>query len=111
MAAHAAALPEQILAFADGPAHIAADKHHVGSVACLASGFDVLFGEQRPEPVLVIAVRFFNAGGGAAIALMAGRAAELVGIVNLQQLRFRMTDKCLRIFVGLLFALRFMKPA
>jgi len=36
-------------------------------------------GEERPEPVLVSAMRFFNAGGGAAVALVARRTANLSG--------------------------------
>ena len=55
--------------------------------------------------MLVIAVSFFHAGGGAAVALMAGRTAKLVGIVNLQQFRLRMADERLRVFVRLLLAL------
>ena len=57
---------------------------HVGGVAGLAARFDILFGKERPQPVLVVAVSFLDAGGRASIALVAGRAAELVGIVNLQ---------------------------
>ena len=84
MAAHAALLPEQIFAFADRPSHIAADQHHVGGMAGLAAGFDVLLGKQRPQPMLIVSVRLLHAGRGAAVALVAGRAAELVGIVHLQ---------------------------
>ncbi len=83
MAAHAAALAKEIFAVVDGlPLHVAAHQHHVGGVAGLASGLRVFFGKQRPQPVLVIAVRLLDAGGGASIALMTGRAAELVRIVN-----------------------------
>ena len=62
---------------------------HVGRVASLAARFGILLGKQRPQPVLVIAVSFFDAGGGASIALVARRAAEFVGIVRLQQFRAR----------------------
>ena len=83
MAAHAAALAEKVFAAVDGfKLHVAAGQHHVGGMAILASGLRVFFGEQRPKPVLVIAVRFFHAGGGAAVALVARRAPELFWIVN-----------------------------
>ena len=78
---------------------------HVGGVAGLASGFGILFGKQRPQPVLVVAVGFLDAGGGAAVALVAGRAAELVGIVSLQQFRLGMAGEGVGILVGLLLAL------
>jgi len=51
-------------------------------MAGLATGFHISPGEERPEPVLVSAMRFFNAGGGAAVALVARRTAELIRIVN-----------------------------
>ena len=106
MAAHAALLPEQIFAVVDGlPLHIAAGQHHVGRVAILATRLRIFLGKQRPQPVLVVAVPLLDAGGGAAIALMAGRAAELFRIVNLQQLRFGMADEGLGIFIRLLLAL------
>src|SRR6516225_3633757 len=43
-----------------------------------------------------------DAGGGSSISLMAGGAAELVRIMNLQQLRRGMTGECPCIVVGLL---------
>ena len=73
MAADTASLPEQIFTFIDGlPLHIAARQHHVGRVASLTTGFNILLGEKRPQPVFVVAVRLFNARGGASIALVAG---------------------------------------
>ena len=106
MAAHAAALTEQILAVVDGlELHVAAGQHHVGGVAGLAARLRIFFGIQRPQPMLVISVRLFDAGGGASIALVAGRTAKLLRIVNLQQLRLGMADERLCVFVRLLLAL------
>ena len=102
VAAHAAALAEEIFAFVDDfPLDIAAGQHHVGGVAVLASGFDVGFREQRPQPVLVVAVGLLHAGGGAAVALVAGGASKFFGIVKLQQLRLRMADEGARVVVRL----------
>src|SRR5260370_17321073 len=56
--------------------------------------------------MLVISVGFLHARSGATIALMTGRTAELVRIVNLQQLRLGMAGESIGIFVGLLVALR-----
>ncbi len=102
MATNAAALAEQVLAFAERPAHVSADEHHVGLVAGLAAGFHVGFAEERPQPVLVVSVRLFDAGGGPSVALVARRAAKLFGIVDLQQFRFGMADECLCVVVRLL---------
>src|SRR5260370_13884333 len=74
-------------------------------MARLASGLGIFFGEQWPEPVLVVAVRFLGGRGGAAIALMARGASELVGIVDFEQLWLGMADESVRVLVGLLFAL------
>ncbi len=105
MAAHASALAEQIFAVVDRmQLHVAAGQHHVGRMAGLAARLRILFGIQRPQPVLVIPVRLLDAGGGASVALMAGRAAELVRIVNLQKFRLGMTDERVRIFIRLLLA-------
>src|SRR5712691_1963572 len=60
MATDAAALTEQVLAFADGLSHIAANQHHVRGMTRLAAGLNVLFREQRPQPVLVITVRLLH---------------------------------------------------
>ena len=106
MASHATALAEQVLAVVDGlPLHIAAGQHHVGSVAVLATSLRVLLGKQRPQPVLVISVRFLNAGSGTSVALVARRTAEFFRVVYLQQLRFGMAAESIGILVGLLLAL------
>ena len=42
--------------------------------------------------MLIISMRFFDAGRSASVSLMAGRAAELLRIVNLQQLGLRMAE-------------------
>src|SRR5215469_13891122 len=102
MAAHAAALAEEVLALADGPADVAADQDHVGGVTGLASGFRVFFGEERPQPVLVVAMSFFDAGGGASIALVAGRTTELVGIVHFQKFGRGVADEGAVVLVRLL---------
>ena len=106
MAAHAAALAEEVFALADGPAHLAADQHHVGGMAGLASGFEILLRVERPEPMLVIAMCFFDAGGRTPIPLVARRAAEFLGIVNLQEVGIGMAHECFCVIVGSLGALR-----
>src|SRR5512135_1087810 len=102
VAAHAAALLEQELALADRLASVAADQHHVTGVAVLAARFYVLLGKQRPQPVLVRAVRLHHAGGGPAVALVAGAATELLRIMNVEQFHIRMADKRARVLVWLL---------
>src|SRR5579862_3568161 len=73
VAAIAAAPPEQVLPRIDGgKLRIAAGQNHVGSVTSLATGFGIFLGIERPEPVLIIAVRLFDAGGGTPISLVAG---------------------------------------
>ena len=105
MAAHAAALAEKEFAVGDMRAYVADRQEHVGGVAGLATGFGILLGKQRPQPVLVVAVGLFHAGGGPAVALVAGRAAELVGIVRLQQFRIGMAGEGEGILIRFLFAL------
>src|SRR4029077_20163814 len=95
VAAHAATLAEEVFAVADGPADVATDQHHVGRMTGLAASFYVFLGEERPEPVLVVAVSFLDAGGGATVTLMTGRTTELVGIVNLQQIPVGVADESL----------------
>ena len=73
-------------------------------MASLAAGFGILPGEERPQPVLIIPVRLLNTGGGAPIALMAGRAAEFVWIVDLEEIRIRMADECLSVLIRFLRA-------
>src|SRR5207249_10429599 len=91
--AHAAALAEKILAFADHPADVVGNDDHIGGMANLTACFEVSTRKYRPELVFIIAMRLFNAGGGAPIALVARRAAELVRIVNLQELGFRRSEE------------------
>src|SRR6185295_7514052 len=55
--------------------------------------FSVLFMKQRMQPEFVATMSFFDAGGGAAIAAVAGGTAELLRIVNLKQLFAGMADK------------------
>ena len=49
----------------------------------------------------ILAVAFLYAGGGAAVAAMTGRTAELVRLMNLQQFFTRMTDERGRQLQGL----------
>src|SRR5579863_651790 len=63
----------------------AASECHSGSVS--RSGRDAFHAGgvvERREPVLVLAVRLLHAVELHAVAVVAGRAAELVGVVNLQ---------------------------
>src|SRR5258708_11444424 len=62
-------------------------------MALLASSFEVLAMMHWPEPELVAPVRFFDAVLGRSIAAVAGSAAEIFGIVDLQQLFIWMTDE------------------
>ena len=103
MASEAAALAEEVFARAnDLPFDVATDKFHVRGVASLAAGFDIVFWKQWPQPVLVGAMRFFDASGCAAIALMARRAAEFFRIVRFQKFWLRMTGEGVRVLVRLL---------
>ena len=98
--AYAAPLAEKILAVAERPTHVVADQHHVRGMAGLATSLHISLGEEGPEPMLVGAMGFFNASGCAAVALMAGRTAELIRIVNFQKVWFRVTGESARILVG-----------
>src|SRR5215469_3923681 len=106
MASVTAALAKQIFAVIEGfILDIPGDQNHVSRVAGLTSGLGVLFGKQWPEPVLVVAVGFLHAGGGSSIALVAGRAPELVGIVNGEKFGVGMAGERFGVFVGLFLAL------
>src|SRR5690242_5339272 len=100
MASIAAALAEEEFALADDVTDGAGLDEHVGRVAGLTSGFHVRLLEQRPQPVLVVAMGLFYARGRAAISLVTGRAPELVGVVRLQKVRLRVAGKRQRVFVG-----------
>ena len=63
---------------------------HVGGVALLAAGVEIFGVVERPEPVLVAAVGLFDRVEGAAVAAVAGRAAEFFQRMDLQQLRVGM---------------------
>src|SRR5438445_2234288 len=99
--ADAAALAEKILAFADHPADVIGNQNHVGGVANLTGRFEICTRKDGPQPVFIVAVRFFNAGGGASISLVARRTAELVRIVSLQKIGFRVAGEGAGVFVGL----------
>src|SRR5581483_4305376 len=104
MAAVAAAQPEQELAFINDVGR-RRRQVRIRRVAELASRLNVLLLEQRPQPVLVIAVRLLHAGGRAPVALVTRRAAKLLRIVHLQQLFVRMADEGYGVLVRLLGAL------
>src|SRR6478736_4843346 len=105
MAAHTAALPEKEFAVGDVRASVADRQVHIGGMAGLATGLGILLGKQWPQPVLVVAVGFFHAGGGPTVALVARRATELVGIMRLQQFGVGMAGEGAGILIRLLFAL------
>src|SRR5581483_3460593 len=90
MAAHAAAQTEDFASGVECVGHLGYD---FARVALLASGFGVLFGVHRPEPVLVIAVRFLHVVHCHAVPAVTGSAAEAFGIVNLQQFLVWMAGK------------------
>ena len=62
-------------------------------VALLASGLNVLLVVHGPEPVFVIAVGLVHAGERRAVAAMAGCAAEILGVVDLQQFLIRVAGE------------------
>src|SRR5712672_3438459 len=68
-------------------------------MASLASGFHIFFGEQRPEPMFVVAMGLLDACSGATVALVAWRTAKFVRIMRLQKFRFGMTRKCAGVLV------------
>src|ERR1700730_10678334 len=99
MAADTAALAEKVFSQQESPAHIVAHQNHVRGMTGLAASFHISAREQRPEPMLIVAMGFFHAGGGASIALMARRAAELVRVMNLQKIGLGMTGESASILV------------
>src|SRR5438309_1768668 len=101
MTAHAAALIKKILAQIEC---IRALGYAIVCMAHLASRFGVLFMKQRVQPEWILAMRFHDAGRGAAITAVTSRTAELLRIVNLQEFFARVTDKSVRQIVQLLLA-------
>ena len=90
MAAGTAANLEQILAAIQ---HVGALQHAVAVMTLIAPGLHVLFVIERPQPMLVSAVSFFNRGCAAPVAAVTGRAAEAIWIVCLKQLLVWMRDE------------------
>src|SRR5262249_57946183 len=88
MAAHASAQTENLAALVQRVRHL---RDGFARVALLAAGLDVLLMVQRPQPELVVPMRFFGARKRSPVAAVARRAAEALGIVNLQQLFVRMS--------------------
>src|SRR6266403_5505938 len=78
---------------------------HIGGVARLTPGFGILLRKQRPQPVLVVAVRLFDAGGRPPVALMARGAAKFIGIMRAQQFRIGMAGESPGILIRMLLAL------
>ena len=66
---------------------------HVRGVALLAAGVVIFRIVERPEPVLVAAVRLFDRVERAAIAAVAGRAAKFFERMELQQVRIGMAGE------------------
>src|SRR5207253_9657352 len=98
MTAHAAALIEEILAQIEC---VRALGYAIVCMAHLASRFGVLFMKQRVQPEWILAMRFHDAGRGAAVTAVTSRTAELLRIVNLQEFFAGMTDKSVRRIVQL----------
>src|ERR1700730_11624296 len=101
MAADTAALAEKVFSQQERPAHIVAHQSNVRGMTGLAASFHISAREQRPEPMLIVAMGFLDAGGGTSIALMARRAAELVRVMNLQKIGLGMTGERAGILVRL----------
>ena len=99
--ADAAALAEKILAFTDHPPNVIGDDDHVGGVANLAARFEICTRKDGPQPVFIVTVRFFDASSGASITLVARRTAELVRIVNLQEIGLRVAGEGPRVHIRL----------
>ena len=90
MAAPAALVHVQV------PAHVqrlAARSDDLLGVALLAARFDVLGEIHRPEPELVAPVALGHAARSPAVAVVARRAAERLGVVDVEQFRPRVTLK------------------
>src|SRR5438105_3500515 len=62
-------------------------------MALLAARLGVLFVMHRPEPERILAMRLLHRRGGAAIAAVAGRAAELLRIMMLHEIFVRVADE------------------
>src|SRR5205809_437046 len=83
MAAHAAAQAEDFAALVERVRHLG-DNFLV--VALLAAGLHILRMVHRPEPECMAPMRLDNTVGGDTVAAVTGRTAELLRVVDLQQL-------------------------
>ena len=90
MAAHAAAQAES---FAPGVQRVRHFRDDLFDVALLAAGLEVFPMMHGPEPEFVTSVGLDGAIDCGAIAAVARRAAELLRIVDLQQLPIGMADE------------------
>src|SRR6185295_12791376 len=91
MATGAAFDLEQILAVVEDVGH---RRHPVLVVALVAARLNVLLVIERPEPVLVTAVRLFNRGCASPITSVTGGAAELLRVVNSKKFLIGVRDEC-----------------
>src|SRR5215510_5951057 len=102
MAAGITANLEQVFAAIQ---HIGALQNAIAVMTLIAPGLDVFFVVERPQPVLVPAVRFFYGSCAAPVAAVTRRAAKPIRIVCLKQFFIRMRDKRSRFCVfGLVLA-------
>src|SRR5437868_2217493 len=70
-----------------------AGRYPIFGVALLTASLQIALFKQRPHPMLVVAVRFEVAGRRPPVAPVTTGTTKFVGIVNLQQVPIRMTDK------------------
>src|SRR5690348_3725848 len=90
VAADASAAAEELLGFVERGSVL---RPSVGGMALLAAGI-VIFGiVERPEPVFIAAVCFFHADERAAIASVAGRAAEFIQRMPGEKILVRMAGE------------------
>ena len=74
--------------------------HAIARVALLATGLSVLFLKHGPEPEAMTSVTFLFARSRAAVAPVTTRATKFFGIVNREDLAFRMAHERARQTVG-----------
>src|SRR5207247_6658156 len=73
-------------------------------MASLAARLSILLRKKRPQPVLIIPVSFLNTRSGSPVALVARRAAEFLGVMNLEQVGIRMAHERLSVLIRVLGA-------
>src|SRR5690348_9927109 len=75
--------------------------NHVAGMALLASTLDIRHRVKRPQPVLIVPVRFLDARDVHSVAVVARSTAKFLRIMNLEELRFRVAGECRGKFVRL----------